>query len=213
MALAFAVAAMLFIALPGIAAAAIHKLENANMVLVFGYLPLVVQNLTPYVLPIGFLLAVVSTYGRLAAENEWTAIMMAGVRPLKMFMPALVLALGLGAGMYGMVSEVLPTLKKEGEAVPDRGRAHLDPQSLTRAGAASSSVASPCTGFATASTSAKPSCASRGTKRIRPWACSPARCCCAWTGTSCGWRWKTPRPSARMPAPRSRRRVSSGSST
>ena len=103
---------MLFIALPGIAAAAIHKLENANMVLVFGYLPLVVQNLTPYVLPIGFLLAVVSTYGRLAAENEWTAIMMAGVRPLKMFMPALMLAMGLGAGMYAMVSEVLPTLKK-----------------------------------------------------------------------------------------------------
>jgi lipopolysaccharide export system permease protein len=83
------------------------------MLLVFGYLPLVVQNLTPYVLPIGFLLAVVSTYGRLAAENEWTAIQMAGIRPLKMFLPAVMMALVFGVGMYGLVSSVLPTLKRQ----------------------------------------------------------------------------------------------------
>ena len=46
-ALVFAVGAMLFIALPGIAAAAVHKLENAQVLLVFRYLPIVVQNLTP----------------------------------------------------------------------------------------------------------------------------------------------------------------------
>lgn len=112
MALVFAVGAMLFIALPGIAAAAVHKLQNADVLLVFAYLPIVVQNLAPYVVPMGFLLAVVATYGRLAAENEWTAIQMAGVRPHTMLLPAAGIALVLGGGMYWMVSEELPSLKK-----------------------------------------------------------------------------------------------------
>jgi lipopolysaccharide export system permease protein len=112
LALVFAVGAMLFIAFPCIAAAAVHKLENANVLLVFNYLPIVLQNLAPYVIPMGFLLAVVATYGRLAAENEWTAILMAGFRPHTMFLPAAAIALALGSGMYWMVSEELPNLKK-----------------------------------------------------------------------------------------------------
>ena len=111
-ALGFAIGVMLFIALPGIAAAAVHKLENADILLVFHYLPIVLQSLTPYVIPIGFLLAVVATFGRLAAENEWTAIHMAGIRPVTRRWPAAALALALGVGMYWMMCYELPTLKR-----------------------------------------------------------------------------------------------------
>jgi len=72
----------------------------------------VLQNLAPYVLPIGFLLAVVTTYGRLAADREWVAIQMAGFRPLVMLTPAFGLALVLGLVTFWMVSTQLPLGKK-----------------------------------------------------------------------------------------------------
>lgn len=109
---AFAVAGMLFIALPGVAVAAIHKLPNVSILVLGRYIPLVLQNLAPYVLPIGFLLAVVSTYGRLAADREWIAIQMAGIRPVKMLRPALVLALVLAAFMHWLVAFELPHARK-----------------------------------------------------------------------------------------------------
>jgi len=108
----FAVAGMFFVALPGIAVAAVHKLPDTDTVVLLGYLPLVLQNLAPYVLPIGFLLAVVATYGRLAADKEWTAIQMAGFQPASMLLPALGVAVVLSGTTYWMVSTVLPTLKQ-----------------------------------------------------------------------------------------------------
>jgi lipopolysaccharide export LptBFGC system permease protein LptF len=61
-------------------------------------------------LPIGFLLAVVSTYGRLAADNEWTAISMAGIHPLRMVRPAALLALALSSGLYFVETRLSPSL-------------------------------------------------------------------------------------------------------
>jgi len=103
---------MLFIALPGIVVGAVHRLPNTDMNVLLGFLPLVLQTLAPYVLPIGFLLAVVTTYGRLAADREWIAIQMAGFRPLAMLLPALGLALVLGLVTFWMVSTQLPLGKK-----------------------------------------------------------------------------------------------------
>ncbi|MCP3918257.1 MAG: YjgP/YjgQ family permease [bacterium] len=112
-AFSFAVGAILFIALPGIAASTVHKLPNADAVVLIRYLPLVLQNLVPQVLPICFLLSVVATYGRLAADREWTAIQMAGIQPLKTYLPALAVALLVSGGTYWMLSNQLPTLRRK----------------------------------------------------------------------------------------------------
>ena len=108
--IAFAVGGMVFIAVPGIAVNAVHRLGGVSMGTILGYLPLVLVDLVPYLVPIGFLLAVVSTYGRLAADNEWTAICMAGISPLRMLLPAFVLALAFG-GLTGYLERnVSPTI-------------------------------------------------------------------------------------------------------
>lgn len=110
--LTFSVGGLLFVALPGIAVSTVHRLPGADAVVLLRYIPLVLMTLAPYVLPMCFLLAVVATYGRLAAEREWTAIQMAGVRPLKLLAPALAVALALGGGTYWMLAEQLPQLKR-----------------------------------------------------------------------------------------------------
>jgi lipopolysaccharide export system permease protein len=113
LALAFtlAVGGMLFVALPGIAVAAVHKLSGVDLMVVLRFLPLLAAGLVPYVMPIGFLLAVVVTYGRLAADREWTAMIMAGRNPLRMLLPAFLFGVVLAAGTYGMVGNLLPYLK------------------------------------------------------------------------------------------------------
>ena len=116
-ALAFSTGGLLFVALPGIAVGIVHKLPNADASVLVRYVPLVLQNLAPYALPICFLLAVVATYGRLAADREWTAILMAGVRPARMLLPATALAVALGAGTYWMVSTQLPQIKSRQRAL------------------------------------------------------------------------------------------------
>jgi len=122
----FAAAGMFFIALPGIAVAAVHKLPNTDTLVLLHYIPLVLQSLAPYVLPISFLLAVVATYGRLAADNEWTSIQMAGLRPLLMLTPALALAAVLGSVTYWMVSSELPNIhKREKQYIIDAARRAL----------------------------------------------------------------------------------------
>ena len=107
----FAVAGMAFVAVPGILVQAFHKLSGVGMGAILGFLPLVLVDLVPYLLPIGFLLSLVATYGRMAADNEWTAILMAGIHPLRMFVPAGVLALALSGLLYFLATEVSPQTK------------------------------------------------------------------------------------------------------
>lgn len=108
----FAVFGMFVIALPVIAVAAVYKLQGVNTLGVIGYLPLLIGGLVPYVLPLSFLLAVVTVYGRLAADNEWTAIRMAGIQPLKMVLPGAILALACSAGTFWLLSETLPHARR-----------------------------------------------------------------------------------------------------
>ncbi|MBK7874336.1 MAG: LptF/LptG family permease [Planctomycetes bacterium] len=108
----FAVAGMFVIALPVIAVAAVAKLQGVNTSGVLRFLPLLIAGLVPYVLPLSFLLAVVSTYGRLAADNEWTAIRMAGWNPLRMLLPALLLGGALSVGTDWMLEEALPAIRR-----------------------------------------------------------------------------------------------------
>lgn len=99
---------MVFIAMPGIAVGAVHKFGGAGMLSVLKILPLMVAVFVPYVLPVALLLALVSVHGRLAEQNEWTAIRMAGVSPWSMLTPSFLLALLAGTGVYLLHAEVLP---------------------------------------------------------------------------------------------------------
>lgn len=108
----FAVGALLFIALPGIAVSTVHKMPSVDATILLKFLPLVLQSLAPYVLPLCFMLSIVAVFGRLAADKEWIAIHMAGIHPLKtLFMPFLV-ATGLGILTFWMASNELPQLKR-----------------------------------------------------------------------------------------------------
>ncbi|MFO1010430.1 MAG: LptF/LptG family permease [Planctomycetota bacterium] len=111
----FAVAGMFVIALPVIAVAAVAKLQGVNTVGVLRFLPLLIAGLVPYVLPLSFLLAVVSTYGRLAADNEWTAIRMAGWNPLRMLLPSLLLALACAGATDWMLEDAMPAIRRAQE--------------------------------------------------------------------------------------------------
>jgi lipopolysaccharide export LptBFGC system permease protein LptF len=101
---------LFFIAIPGAVVGAVQRLGGSNMMALLGFMPLVLVDLVPYLLPIGFLLAVVATYGRLAADNEWTAINMAGIHPLRMMLPGLIIACVLGGVSHWLTNEVSPGL-------------------------------------------------------------------------------------------------------
>ncbi len=106
-----AAAGMLFVALPGLAVGAVHKLAGVGTLAVVRYLPLAVGVFVPYVTPVAFLLAVVATFGRLAADREWVAMQASGVNPYRLLVPVLLLGLGVGGGTYAMNAEILPRMK------------------------------------------------------------------------------------------------------
>jgi len=107
----FAVSGLAVIILPTIAIQAVNRLGAPSMGTVVTYLPLVVSELVPYLLPMAFLLAVVATYGRLAAERELIAIKMAGIHPAKLAIPGFLVALPLVFGTDRLLSEISPDLK------------------------------------------------------------------------------------------------------
>jgi lipopolysaccharide export system permease protein len=117
-AFAFTLGGILVLTLPAITAVAVHKLAGVEIKLVLLYIPIIEAGLFPYILPLAFLLAVVSTYGRLAADNEWTAIRMSGRNPLSCFLPGMVMAAGLGTLTLWLVSDKLPEIRaRESEYV------------------------------------------------------------------------------------------------
>jgi len=106
--LAFSVGGMLLVALPGIAVRTAHEIPSAKAHHLAQFVAISLQNLVPYVLPICFLLATVATFGRLAADREWIAIQMAGVRPARLLLPALGVGAALGAFALVLLALVLP---------------------------------------------------------------------------------------------------------
>jgi len=107
----FSIAGLSVIVLPTIAIQAVNKLGAIGFDTVARYLPLVVAELVPYLLPMAFLLGVVATYGRLAADRELIAIKMAGIHPAKLALPGLLVALPLVFGTDRLLSEISPELK------------------------------------------------------------------------------------------------------
>jgi lipopolysaccharide export LptBFGC system permease protein LptF len=107
----FAVGGMLVLSLPGAAVSAVNRLAGVDPSVLLSVLPFLLANLLPYLLPLGFLLALVVTYGRLAAENEWTAIRMAGVHPIHLLLPAAPLCLVLGGLSFWFCAEGQPLVR------------------------------------------------------------------------------------------------------
>ncbi|HEX6882887.1 MAG TPA: LptF/LptG family permease [Planctomycetota bacterium] len=117
LALVFAVAGLSVIVFPTVAVQAVNKLGAISVDLVASYLPLVVAELVPSLLPMAFLLAVVATYGRLAAERELIAIQMAGVHPARLALPGLIVSLPLVWATDHLLAQVAPELKYEQRTV------------------------------------------------------------------------------------------------
>ena len=109
----FAVGGMLFIALPGIAVAAVHRLAGVETAAIAMFVPKLLLSLVPYILPLGYLLATVATFGRLAADNEWTAIRMAGFQPLWLVLPPMLLAILCSVGTTWLMTTKLPEDQKK----------------------------------------------------------------------------------------------------
>jgi lipopolysaccharide export LptBFGC system permease protein LptF len=122
----FAVGALGFVVFPAVAVSAVHKLGGVSLGAVLRYIPMIGVELLPYLVSLGFLLGVVSTFGRLAADREWIAIQMAGVHPLTLLLPGAVVALVLGSGMTWLVGTLSPRWKLE----QDNFRANMIVQTL-----------------------------------------------------------------------------------
>jgi lipopolysaccharide export LptBFGC system permease protein LptF len=108
---ALALAGIGFLVFPGITIQAVHKLEGAGLKPLVVFIPMAAMELVPYLVPLGFLLGVVATFGRLAAENEWTAIRMSGTNPARLLLMPFLVALVLAAGTAWVVHEIAPLWK------------------------------------------------------------------------------------------------------
>ena len=107
----FSVGGILFVLVPALLVSTVSKVGAAGLGALTGYLPLVFSDLVPYILPLGFLLAVVTTFSRLAADREWTAIRSAGINPGKLLTPCLIVAAALVGGTDWLTSELAPHWK------------------------------------------------------------------------------------------------------
>ena len=110
---AFALAGLGLVILPTLTVNAVHEVGGVGFAAILDYMPLVLIELVPYVLPLAFLLAVVATFGRLAADNELTAIRMAGTHPARLLLPGVLLAVLLTGATDWLLSSVAPTWKYE----------------------------------------------------------------------------------------------------
>jgi len=102
-----------FVIFPAVAVSAITRLGGVNVASLLAYLPLAAMDLLPYLLPMGFLLAITAAYGRIAADNEWTAMQMARRNPYKLLAPAFLLAALFSLGTYHMMATIRPAWKYE----------------------------------------------------------------------------------------------------
>jgi lipopolysaccharide export LptBFGC system permease protein LptF len=107
---AFALGAIVVLAVPGVAVSAVSRLPGVDTVTLLLFMPLLLSEFIPYVVPVCFLLAVVFTYGRMEADGEWTVIEMSGIHPLRVFAPGLALAVVLSATTLWLLSEALPQI-------------------------------------------------------------------------------------------------------
>lgn len=113
LALSFAVSlgGIALLVLPSIAVQAVGKMEGVGPGTILSYIPLVVVDLVPYLMPMAFLLAVVATFGRMAAERELVATSTAGIHPFRLLLPGLGMVVVLSALTHWIQAEISPAWK------------------------------------------------------------------------------------------------------
>lgn len=108
----FAACAGLFlVALPGVGVNAFAKLGAGGAAAALGFIPYLFGELGQYMLPIGSLMAVVVTFGRLAADNEWLAVTLSGMHPVRVLWPTVLFTALIAAAHYPLASVLAPDLK------------------------------------------------------------------------------------------------------
>ena len=90
---------------------ALSRLGGVGIVVVLKYLPFLASELLPYLVPMAFLLAVVGTFSRMAANGEWVAIQMGRIHPVKAAIPGLLVAIVLSSATFVATNEFLPHLR------------------------------------------------------------------------------------------------------
>ncbi len=94
---------------------ALSRLGGVGMGVVLGYLPYVAIELVPYMLPMSFLLAIIGTFSRMAADGEWVAIQMSRIHPIRTALPGLLIAVVLSATSFFCLHDYFPTLRLKQE--------------------------------------------------------------------------------------------------
>ncbi len=75
---------------------------------VLSIIPLMIPSMLPYTIPAATLFATVNVYGRLAKDNEITALRPAGVNLRRILGPSLLLGLGGSAATLGLYYQLIP---------------------------------------------------------------------------------------------------------
>ncbi len=94
---------------------ALSRLGGVGMGVILGYLPYVVIELAPYLLPMSFLLAIIAMFSRMAANGEWVAIQMSRIHPLRTALPGFLIAVVLSAASFFCLHDYFPTLRLKQE--------------------------------------------------------------------------------------------------
>ena len=71
-------------------------------------LPFIIPSMLPFTIPAAMLLTVTVVYGRAAGDREVVAAKAAGVHPLSLMWPALVVGAGLSVGSFMLTDHVIP---------------------------------------------------------------------------------------------------------
>lgn len=100
---------LLLVAL-GAAVQASSRSQGAPLWIPALLVPLLVGNVIPYLVPVTLLVAVLLTYGRMAADGEEQAVRAAGIHPLRLLLPALIAGALAALAVYPLSALVLPRI-------------------------------------------------------------------------------------------------------
>ncbi|MCB9881995.1 MAG: LptF/LptG family permease [Planctomycetes bacterium] len=93
------------------------KAKGAPFYLQLEMIPVLCVTVAPYLMPVAFLMAIVSTYGRVSSDEELTAIRMAGIHPLRMTTPTFLLAGLLCMLSFWIQDQLVPDLRRRSQAI------------------------------------------------------------------------------------------------
>lgn len=108
--LAVALTGVVFLVGLGAAIRASATSQGAPLWVPLSLVPLIVAQALPYFLPVGLLVAVVLTYGRMSADLEHVAGQAAGIRPARTLAAALLAGSLVTAVAYPMTASLVPEL-------------------------------------------------------------------------------------------------------